>query len=271
MSKRIAFINSKGGCGKTTSIYSVAGELSKRIGKGEKILVVDADKQRNLTFCFFGLDDETEYGIRPTHTLFDFLTGEDEDIVGQALWQKRGNSNPNYYGVDVMISDKRLAEEDKLADIDLESVRERFSKFVEEGGYSYVLIDMPPSNKSLNRIVFGCMVDYAIIPFSSDLFCVDGYGDIINEVDECRDVNLNITVLGVFFSRFFEGCSVDRFVRQDMIDNGIGNLFNAYIPMMTDIRESPMFHRPITYYKKKSRTKDAVEELTTEIITRLNR
>ena len=44
--KRVAFINGKGGCGKTTSIFHVAGVLAKR---GEKILVIDLDKQRNTT------------------------------------------------------------------------------------------------------------------------------------------------------------------------------------------------------------------------------
>lgn len=271
MSKNLAFVNSKGGCGKTTSIYSVAGELSKRLKKGEKILVIDADKQKNLTFCFYGKDGETEYGERPTNTLFDFLHGEDENVVAKTLWQKRGNAKPRYYGVDMMISDKRLANEDELAGVDKEAVKERFAKLVEDGGYAYVLVDMPPSNRALNKIIFGSMVNYAVIPFSSDLFCEDGYGDIIEEIDECRDVNPNINVLGVFFSRFFEGCGVDEFVRADMIENGVGNLFKTYIPMLTDIRETPMFHRPISYYKSFSRTKTAVEKLTTEIIERLER
>jgi chromosome partitioning protein len=269
--KRIAFVNSKGGCGKTTSIYSVAWELTKRISADEKILVIDADKQKNLTFCFFGREGETEFGVRPTHTLYDYLKGENEDVVGRTLWQKRGNAKPRYYNVDMMISDKRLAEEDKLSDVDFDSLKARFNKLVVDGGYRYVLVDMPPSNKALNRIIFGCMVEYAIIPFSSDLFCVDGYADIIDEIDACRDVNENIIVLGAFFSRFFEGCGVDEFVRSDMESSGIGNLFKSYIPLLTEIRETPMFHRPISYYKMVSRAKTAVEKLVDEMLDNLER
>ena len=44
MVKKVAFINGKGGCGKTTSIFHVCGVLAQ---KGEKVLVIDLDKQRN--------------------------------------------------------------------------------------------------------------------------------------------------------------------------------------------------------------------------------
>ncbi len=266
--KTLAFINSKGGCGKTTSIYSISGEISKRLKKNEKVLVIDADKQMNLSFCFFGADDETEYGVRPTNTLYDFLMGENDDIISSVMWRENGNSKPKYYGVDMIVADKRLADEDMMAKVDIDSVRERFEKIVAENGYKYIVVDMPPSNKTLNRIIFGAMVDSAIIPFSSDLFCIDGYGDIMEELDEYREDNPNIKVLGVFFSRFMENCAVDKFVKEELEDNNI-NLFKTHIPLLTDIRETPFVHRPISYYRKgKSRT--AVENLTTEILKKLN-
>ena len=265
--KTLAFINSKGGCGKTTSIYSVVGEISKRLKKNEKILVVDADKQMNLSFCFFGTNDETEYGVRPSCTLFDFLMGENENVVAQTFWRERGNALPKYHGVDMMVSDKRLANEDEMKNVDIADVRERFEKIVAENGYKYILVDMPPSNKTLNKIIFGAMVDSAIIPFSSDLFCIDGYGDIMEELDEYRVENPNIKVLGVFFSRFMEHCMVDEFVREELIENNI-NLFKTYIPLLTDIRETPFVHRPISYYRK-GKSKDAIERLTTEILKKL--
>jgi len=46
MAVKIAFINGKGGCGKSTSIFHVAGVLAKA---GKKVLVIDFDKQRNTT------------------------------------------------------------------------------------------------------------------------------------------------------------------------------------------------------------------------------
>ena len=267
MSKKLAFINSKGGCGKTTSIYSVVGEVSKRLRKDEKILVIDADKQMNLSFCFFGANSDTDYGERPTNTLFDFLMGEDENVISQTMWRERENAKPKYFGVDMMVADKRLANEDAMVGVDIDAVRERFEKIVAENGYKYVFVDMPPSNRTLNKIIFGSMVDSAIIPFSSDLFCIDGYGDIMEELDEYRVENPNIKVLGVFFSRFMENCLVDKFVKEELEENNI-NLFKTHLPLLTDVRETPFVHRPISYYRK-GKSRISVEKLTTEILKKL--
>ena len=167
MTKRVAFINGKGGCGKTTSIFHVSGVLSKR---GEKVLVIDLDKQRNTTSILLM---NTEI---PEKTVLDFMTGEAEaeEVTAQALFQTRGNAKPKHYGVDVMGSDVRLQDEAELSRIDGEAVGERLQRFIEQQGYTWVLVDMPPSNMTLNNICFKYLVDYAIIPFSSDIFSVDG-------------------------------------------------------------------------------------------------
>ena len=63
---KVAFINSKGGCGKTTSIFHVAGVLSTR---GEKVLVIDLDKQMNTTDTF--LMENEDSGSLTVNTIFD--------------------------------------------------------------------------------------------------------------------------------------------------------------------------------------------------------
>ena len=88
MTKRVAFINGKGGCGKTTSIFHVSGVLSKR---GEKVLVIDLDKQRNTTSILLM---NTEI---PEKTVLDFMTGEAEaeEVTAQALFQTRETQSPS--------------------------------------------------------------------------------------------------------------------------------------------------------------------------------
>lgn len=86
------------------------------------------------------------------------------------MFQTRGNAKAKYFGVDCMSSDVDLQDEAKLADIDGKAVKDKLEKFIEEQGYTWVLVDMPPSNMTLNNICFGYIVDYAIIPFSSDIF-----------------------------------------------------------------------------------------------------
>lgn len=63
--KVIAFTNQKGKVGKTTTIFNLGVALAKQ---GEKVLVVDADPQSNLT-TYAGWYDENEL----KYTLTDLM------------------------------------------------------------------------------------------------------------------------------------------------------------------------------------------------------
>lgn len=260
--KRVAFVNGKGGCGKTTSIFHVAGVLAK---SGEKVLAIDLDKQRNLTSILL-MNSETI----PEKTVLDFLKGDADpkETVAQALFQKRGNAKPRYFGVDCMVSDVALENEAQLHEIDGATAGKRLSQFIEEQGYTWVVVDMPPSNMALNNICFKYFVDYTIVPFSSDLFSVNGYGDIMKSMDMARKENPQLNVLGVFLSRYMQQCAVDRFIREQLLD--FQSFIDIQIPLAADVRESVMYGRPISFYKEFSKSKRAYESLVEEMIERMS-
>ena len=262
MAKKIAFINGKGGCGKTTSIFHVSGVLSKR---GEKVLVIDLDNQRNTTDTLLMYNEN-----RPEKTVLDFFHGEAEasEATAQALFQTRGNAKPKYFGVDCMVSDVALQDETELSVIDGKSVGERLEAFIEEQGYTWVLVDMPPSNLTLNNICFGYLVDYALIPFSSDIFSVQGYGDIMDVMAKAREVNPTLNVLGVYLARYMTQCAVDKYIRDELL--GFETFIDVQIPLASDVREAVMFGRPISYYKAISKSRKAYENLVEEIENRMN-
>lgn len=262
MAKKVAFINGKGGCGKTTSIFHVAGVLAHQ---GEKVLVIDLDKQRNTTDTLL-MNNEN----KPEKTVLDFFRGEAtaEEVTAQALFQTRGNAKAKYFGVDCMASDIDLQDESILADIDGAEVGEQLEKFVEERGYTWVLVDMPPSNLTLNNICFGYIVDYAIIPFSSDIFSVQGYGDIMEVMAKARQVNPTLNVLGVYLARYMGQCAVDKYIREELLK--FDTFIDIQIPLASDVREAIMFGRPISYYKRFSKSRKAYEDLVKEIERRMN-
>lgn len=262
MANIVAFINGKGGCGKTTSIFHVAGVLAKR---GEKVLVQDLDKQRNTTDTLL-MNNEN----RPQKTVLDFFKGDAEpgEATAQALFQTRGNAKPKYFGVDCMVSDVGLQDEAALAEIDGESVGRRLKAFIEEQGYTWVLVDMPPSNMALNNICFRYIVDYAIIPFSSDIFSVQGYGDIMDVMAKAREENPLLNVLGVYLARYMGSCGVDTFIREQLL--AFDTFIDIQIPLASDIREAVMFGRPISYYKTFSKSRKAYEDLVAEMEKRMN-
>lgn len=263
MANKIAFINGKGGCGKTTSIFHVAGVLAQ---KGEKVLVIDLDKQRNTTDTLL-MNNEN----RPEKTVLDFFRGNAtaEEVTAQALFQTRGNAKAKYFGVDCMGSDVDLQDEDKLAGINGSEMAEQLEMFIEERGYTWVLVDMPPSNLTLNNICFGYIVDYAIIPFSSDIFSVQGYGDIMEVMAKARQVNPTLNVLGVYLARYMSQCAVDKFIREQLLS--FDTFIDIQIPLASDVREAIMFGRPISYYKQFSKSRKAYEDLVKEIENRMKK
>lgn len=252
MVKKVAFINGKGGCGKSTSIFHVAGVFARR---GQKTLVIDLDKQRNTTkFLLIENEEEIE------KTMFDFMQGtcEIKDIVKKAYFRKRGNANPRYYGVDVLPSDIRFKDE-SLLDLDEINIKEKLDAFIEEQGYEWVIVDMPPSNEKLNKICFTQIVDNVISPFSSDLFSVDGYADLMEIVNEARSVNDELNILGIYLSRYDERCGVDRYIKEQLEE--FDTFLDVQIPLMADLREGIMFGRPMSFYKMFSKSKIAYEKL----------
>ena len=68
MGKVISFFNHKGGVGKTTTIHNLSYELADQ---GQKVLVIDADPQMNLTSSMYGLAINTVYIDKPQNELFD--------------------------------------------------------------------------------------------------------------------------------------------------------------------------------------------------------
>lgn len=248
---KVAFINGKGGCGKTTSIFHVAGVLAH---KRKKVLVIDLDKQRNTTdTLLMENDDNIE------HTIYDYMLNKAkiEDVVKKAYFRSRGNAKPKYYGVDVLPADVRLEDEKKLKNVD---IKNDLDNFIRDREYDWILVDMPPSNKRLNEICFSQIVNNVIVPFSSDVFSVSGYGDLMDTINKAREVNEELNILGIYLARYMEVCAVDKYIKSQLEE--FGDIFiDVQIPLMADVREAVMFGRPISYYKMFSKSRTAYEKL----------
>jgi len=260
MVNKIAYINGKGGCGKTTSIFHTAGVLAK---VGEKVLVIDFDKQRNTSDTLLMNND------RPEKTVLDFMEGNatGNESTGKALFQSRGNARAKYYGVDCMVSDVKLEDEAALREIDVKSFANHLEHFIEKNNYTWVLVDMPPSNKALNDICFSYIVDYVIVPFSSDIYSVSGYGDIIDTIQQAREFNPGLSILGIYLARYMKNCAVDKYIREQLME--FDTFIDIQIPLMADLREGVMFGRPISFYKLFSDSRTSFENLVDEIKRRI--
>jgi chromosome partitioning protein len=271
MANKIAFINGKGGCGKTTSIFHVSGVLAKL---NKKVLVIDFDKQKNTTSTLMMNVDKKHF---PKKTVFDFLQGRAlaDEATGKALFQRRGNALPRYYGVDCMVSDTRLENEGLLKRTDGKKLKAELDNFIKQQNYDWILIDMPPSNATLNSICFSYVVDSVVIPFSSDMFSLDGYDSIAETIKNARNINTNLKSLGVYLARYMNNCALDKYIKdklsERLFDKNLNknDFIDVQIPLSSDIREAVFYGRPISYYKEFSNSCKAYESLVHEIIKRI--
>jgi len=266
MAKKLAFINGKGGVGKTTSIFHVCGELAKR---GERVLVVDLDKQCNTSWVL------TMNGEQPEHTLYDFFCGSADPAVCTVpvLFQIRSNAEPKFMGVDVMVSDSRFETITENDMVSQELIGKKMEDFVKEQGYTWVLYDMPPSHAIFNELCFNYLTDHVIVPFSSDYFSLQGYQSTVEKVYDARKINPKINILGIYLSRYWGICAAHRHVRDVLLENPdfAAMYIDNPIPMAADVIEAVMFGRPLCFYKpttEKSPAKRAFETLVDEIYKR---
>lgn len=265
--KSLAFINVKGGCGKTTSSIQVAGVLAdinrkKKNPKEKVILFIDLDRQMNSTQTLLSEnEEEIEY------TMYDLMAGKcrPEDCVKKSYFRASGNSKPKYFGIDVIPADIRMKKEADLEAMNIR-IKDDLQRFALEQGYDWIIADVPCSSDVINRICFTQIANNAIVPVSSDTYSMTGYGQLIEDVNEARksvsDANSQTNILGVYMSRF-TNCTLDRQFREILM--GLNELFiDIQIPQRMDVRTSLAEGRPLSFYHtgSYSRSREAYEKLT---------
>jgi len=179
MGKIIAIINDKGGVAKTTTVMNLGVALWLL---GKKVLLVDTDKQCNLTNTL----DKTcrEEGTR---TIFDWMT----DSVNSEIPVYERYTGLNFIPSSVNID--KLSEAlagQKWKELFLQK---RLSQLIND--YDYVLIDCAPGCGSLMNTNALVAADEIIVPVRCDDYSIQGTGIIgptVESINEGRAVPLII-------------------------------------------------------------------------------
>ncbi len=195
MAKIISFFNHKGGVGKTTTVHNLACALK---AQGQRILLVDADPQMNLTAKVYGFSTDMEYsdGIGSTwrensqkYTSLDklFLSVLNEDTTNYTFYNQENEqkacihlipSSFNLSMIETSIVDivmrQNILDNKRLYKI------EKFFRQELKDRYDFILIDFSPSASSLINGLFMMMSDYFIVPSSPTMFCLQAIENLEN-------------------------------------------------------------------------------------------
>ncbi|MEM9380154.1 MAG: ParA family protein [Planctomycetota bacterium] len=221
-----AFVNQKGGCGKTTTAVHLAGALAAR---GDRVLLVDLDPQAHATL---GLGCAPE---RPTVT--DVLFGAAP--ITEALAPAPG-------GITLLPAEPRLAEFEEAAGREIHpEQRLRRALGATDLPFDHVLIDCPPRADGVlcANALFASTYTFLIV--ETGAFALQGALQamkVLDAVAENQGRTFDVRTIGTMFDRR------TKFARELLVAMHArfgASMFDTVIRASVRLREAPAVGVPI--------------------------
>lgn len=200
--KTISILNLKGGVAKTFTAANMAYELYRR---GYKVLLIDNDKQGNLSKAYSRYDAEN---VAPATRL---LAGDWENA--DELIQ-----HTEYEGIDIVTANMSLFGATwNLTKEDSENQIERYKALVTakvmgfgyakfdyietERAYDYCIIDNPP-DIGLNVVNALAITDEVIVPVKVDEDALEGLDIVTEQIEDAKVFNPALKLAGVLITSY---------------------------------------------------------------------
>ena len=230
--RKIAFVNQKGGCGKTTTAINVASFLA---AMRRRVLLIDLDPQGHVALGF---------GITPDHieqSIYEVLLGEIQ--IERAIKTMRNN-------LDAVLSDVVLsAFEQVMAGVPERELKLKRSLEAVGNSYEYLIIDNPPS---VGLLTYNGLIasEEVIIPVDPSFFSIQGLNmllETLHMIEQETKHKLSIKILATNVDIRTNFC---RYVVQTLRSRFPNNCFETYINTCTLIREGTRYGKPIIEYDR---------------------
>lgn len=188
--KVLSLLNLKGGVAKTFTTVNMAYELHRR---GYKVLLLDNDKQGNLSKAYGRYDAES---IAPVTRL---LSGE--WTAAAELIQKT-----DYEGIDIVSANMSLMGATwQLTTAETGNQIERYKRLVQMDTvgayYDYCIIDNPP-DIGLNVVNALTITDEVIVPVKIDEWALEGLDILADQIEDAKQFNPALRLLGVLVTAY---------------------------------------------------------------------
>jgi len=250
--RTIAFMNQKGGVGKTTCAVNLGAALAL---KGTKVLLVDMDAQANLSLH---LNVDIHRIERSTYTL---LTGR-SDVRDTMILDVRENLSVLPANIDLAGADLELVNV-----VGRETVlRSAIFPFVEEEGFDFVLFDCPPSLGllSLNALTAAGEV---FICLQTEFFALQGMSRLLEVVDLIRKrLDHHLALTGIIPNLFDVRTNLSKEVLEEIRRYFGSRVFKTVIHKNVKLAEAPSHGKTIFEYAPDSRGARDFLDLVQEVL-----
>jgi len=260
-----AFLNQKGGVGKTTSVVNVGAGLAIM---GKRVLIVDLDPQGHLT-SFLGMESN-----EVNKTIYDVLRGDIHPrgaIVKKPLKARLSiNGRDSQLSLSVIPSNLDFVEAERVLSRSPESewlLKKAMEKVADS--YDYVLFDCSPSLGliSINALVAARKV---YIPVQTEHLALESLEHLLTKIETVMgEMNLDLTIGGLIATRFDGRKVLNRNVVQALRERFGALLLDTMIRENIVLAESPRFGSDIFSYRPRSFGAEDYLNLTLEIMGRV--
>lgn len=256
----LALANQKGGVGKTTTAINLGTALA---AIGEQVLVIDLDPQGNAS-TGLGIDRRA----RRVST-YEVMAGEAtlaQAVVPTAVPRLSIAAST----MDLLGLELEMAQSADRAHR-LRNVLKGMGSAAETAGFSYVLIDCPPS---LNLLTINALVaaDAVMVPLQCEFFALEGLSQLLRTVEQVRAaLNPKLTIQGVVLTMFDPRNNLSNQVVADVRSFMGEKVYETMIPRNVRISEAPSHGKPALLYDLKCAGSQAYLRLASEVIQREGR
>ena len=271
-SKVLAFINFKGGVGKTATVVNIGATLVKLHAK--RVLIVDLDPQSNASVWLMRPDRWREHvanGRRSTFQIFDdALRGKSrfdfgETVVKGVVTWTGFVDLPRLHLLPAAI--ELLKVEDRIHELRAPDIYEILDTVLADQfkEYDYVFLDCPPNLYSTTKTAIFA-ADSCIVPFLPDYLSLSGFQVLAEQIVEMREkfapylpARRKPNIGGVIISHYRQTGNVFRLAINEL-ELSIAQLqergflsdkmtvFQPYIRHCVRVAESTSEHLPVILY-----------------------
>lgn len=255
----LTLINQKGGCGKSSTCFHLAGAFA---ASGRRVLLIDADPQGSLSQGFLGSAEVEGLPASATiATLFD-----DQALMSAPAALVRTTSVP---GIELAPANHFLAPFNTPAPESTGMRQYALREFIEAlPGYDLVLIDCPP-NLYLCSWTAMVAADFVLIPVPPEDFGTQGLRAVHQAIEQARTLNPNLRRLGHLITRADRRLLIHRTYEQRLRDLYQRLVLDTVVPEASAFKVAVACRAPVQVYAPGVAAAEAMRAVAAEILERM--